>query len=593
MISRARLLIAGTGAAVASVFAYKNDTADRDKVKRGPLLKLPDRKHTLEALDTEHYDIVVVGGGATGCGVALDAVTRGLKVALIERDDYASGTSSRSTKLIHGGVRYLEKAVKNLDKEQYALVVEALRERENLLKIAPHVANELAILVPLYKWWEVPYLFAGLKLYDILAWYHRRPSDPGVSGAYVMGRTQTLAAFPQLIPDGLKAGIVYYDGQHDDAAMTLMVALTAAEKGAALANHVEVTELLKNEEGKVNGVRARDTETGKVISISATAVVNATGCFTDKVLDYDAKQEDEPSSLVVPSQGLHVILPQHFTPTNMGLLEPSTSDGRVLFLLPWLGRVVAGTTDAPTEITDRPAPRQDDVDFVIEELNKKLSTDLELTRKSVRSAWTGIRPLVKHPDRAGTADIPRTHFVYVSESGLVTIAGGKWTTYRQMAEDTLDEAIKAHPALKPPKPSSTSNTMLLGGDGYARTLPHVLVQKYRVEFELASHLAARYGDRAFDVIEMSDPHKPLVAGFPYLQGEVVYSCRHEQARTIVDVLARRTRLAFLDYEASKRAVPTIAELMTKELQWDAATAKAQTEDALAFLETMRMPEAQS
>eukprot|EP00045_Choanoeca_perplexa_P007531 m.69223 g.69223 ORF g.69223 m.69223 type:complete len:593 (-) comp14109_c0_seq1:453-2231(-) len=592
MLARLRYLGAGVGAAAVAAYTWSNSDEMHPKVSRGPLLKLPSRSLVMETLDKEHYDLVVIGGGATGCGVALDAVTRGLKVALVERDDFAAGTSSRSTKLIHGGVRYLEKAVKSLDKEQYELVVEALRERENLLRIAPHVANELAILVPLYKWWEVPYLFAGLKLYDLLAWYHRRPEDPGVSGAYLMSREKALDAFPQLTPKGLKAGIVYYDGQHDDAAMTLMVALTAAEKGAAVLNHTEATQFLKDSNGRINGVQVKDLETGKTATISATAVVNATGCFTDQILDLDTKEsQSEPSHLVVPSQGLHVVLPQHFCPPNMGMLEPSTSDGRVMFLLPWLGRVVAGTTDAPTEITDRPSPRQGDIDFVLSELNNKLATDLELSRASVRSAWTGIRPLVKHPERQGTADIPRTHFVYVSDSGLVTIAGGKWTTYRQMAEDTLDETLKAHPLLKAPKPSSTCNTMLLGGDGFARTLPHVLVQKYRIPFDLASHLASRYGDRAFDVIEMSDAHKRLAPDFPYLQGEVVFSCRHEQARTIVDVLARRTRLAFLDYEASKQAVPLVCELMAAELNWDAKTQKAQQHDALQFLETMRMPDA--
>eukprot|EP01147_Barroeca_monosierra_P001318 gene1318-5_t len=556
--------------------------------RRGDPLVLPSREKQLSDLGNKDFDVLVIGGGATGSGVALDAASRGLRVALIEQDDFSAGTSSRSTKLLHGGVRYLEKAMLNMDLEQYGMVKEALRERETLLRIAPHIARDIPILVPIYRWWELPYMYAGLKLYDFIAWMNKKKEDMPVPSCYMMGRRATSRAFPQLNTKGLRGGIVYHDGQHDDAGMGLAIALTAAQNGAVVANHVSAIGLLKEHVGEgvsdqTIGARARDEITGKEFDIHAKMVINATGCFTDSILKMDNPAQ---SNVVVPSQGVHIVLPAHFCPPNLGMLEPSSSDGRVIFFLPWAGRVVAGTTDSEVDVSRTPEPRQEDIDFIISELNKKLCPDLQIQPDNVLAAWSGIRPLVKQPDAANTESLPRTHFVHVSPSGLVTIAGGKWTTYRQMAEDTVDEALRQRPDIVPSSPTRTRQIYLVGGEHYSQTLPHSLVSKYKIDMETASYLAARYGDKAFHVLDISQNANHLVQDFPYLENEIIYACRNEYAITVEDVIARRLRLAFLDNHASLAALDRIVELMATELNWNAAQRRKQKENCLAFLRTM-------
>lgn len=523
-------------------------------------------------LEREAFDLLVVGGGATGAGVALDAATRGLSVALVERDDYSAGTSSRSTKLIHGGVRYLEKAVKEFDRSQFALVRDALRERAVLIKIAPHLARPLPLVTPLYNWLQVPYFMTGLKMYDWLA------GKANLAPSRFVDAKEALQRFPMLKADGLRGGVVYYDGQFDDARMNVAIALTAAEQGACVVNHAEVTGL-RRAGGRIAGATVRDRESGREIEVDATVVVNATGPFTDAV-----RRMDDPAAapMLTASSGIHVVLDARFAPPETGLLIPETEDGRVLFLLPWQGHTLVGTTDAPAEIEAHPKATEDEIEYVLRHVRKYFSVPVE--RSDVLSTWSGLRPLVSDPDAADTAGVSRDHVVNTSESGLVTIAGGKWTTYRKMALDGVDEAIRVGGLSA--GPSRTIDLPLVGGAEYAPTGAGELQERFGLAPDVASHLNAAYGDRAEQVARLAQDEglaERLAEGHAYLEAEVVHAARHEDARTGVDVLARRMRLAFLDQQASLAAVDRVTELLTAELGWDEARAASDRADTLAYL----------
>nr|XP_023477732.1 glycerol-3-phosphate dehydrogenase, mitochondrial isoform X1 [Equus caballus] len=545
----------------------------------------PSREAQLLTLqNTSEFDILVIGGGATGCGCALDAVTRGLKTALVERDDFSSGTSSRSTKLIHGGVRYLQKAIMKLDIEQYRMVKEALHERANLLEIAPHLSAPLPIMLPIYKWWQLPYYWIGIKLYDLVA------GSNCLKSSYVLSKSRALEHFPMLQKDKLVGAIVYYDGQHNDARMNLAIALTAARYGAATANYMEVVSLLKKTDpqtGKerVSGARCKDVLTGQEFDVRAKCVINATGPFTDTVRKMDDKNA---TAICQPSAGVHIVMPGYYSPESMGLLDPATSDGRVIFFLPWQKMTIAGTTDTPTDVTPHPIPSEEDINFILNEVRNYLSCDVEVRRGDVLAAWSGIRPLVTDPKSADTQSISRNHVVDISESGLITIAGGKWTTYRSMAEDTINAAIKTHD-LKA-GPSRTVGLFLQGGKDWSPTLYIRLVQDYGLESEVAQHLAATYGDKAFEVAKMASVTGKrwpivgvrLVSEFPYIEAEVKYGIK-EYACTAVDMISRRTRLAFLNVQAAEEALPRIVELMGRELNWDDYKKQEELETARKFL----------
>ncbi|XP_078537843.1 glycerol-3-phosphate dehydrogenase, mitochondrial isoform X2 [Lissotriton helveticus] len=547
--------------------------------------ELPSREAQLMTLEnTKEFDVLVIGGGATGCGCALDAVTRGLKTALVERDDFASGTSSRSTKLIHGGVRYLQKAIMRLDLEQYKLVKEALHERANLLEIAPHLSAPLPIMLPVYKWWQLPYYWVGIKAYDLVA------GSQCLKSSYILSKSKALELFPMLRKDKLVGAIVYYDGQHNDARMNLAIALTAARYGAATANYTEVVSLLKKtdpESGatRVCGARCKDVLTGKEFDVNAKCVINATGPFTDSLRKMD---DQEVANICQPSAGVHIVMPGYYSPDNMGLLDPATSDGRVIFFLPWAKMTIAGTTDTPTEVTHHPIPTEEDINFILTEVRNYLSCDVEVRRGDVLAAWSGIRPLVTNPHSKDTQSISRNHVVDVSESGVVTIAGGKWTTYRAMAEDTLEAVIRAH-NLKA-GPCKTVGLVLEGGKDWTPTLYIRLVQDYGLESEVAQHLASAYGDKAFEVAKLAKVTgkrwpivgKRLVSEFPYIEAEVKYAMK-EYACTAVDVISRRTRLAFLNVQAAEEALPRIVDIMGKELNWNDVKKAEELEKAKTFL----------
>ncbi|XP_006020428.1 glycerol-3-phosphate dehydrogenase, mitochondrial isoform X3 [Alligator sinensis] len=546
---------------------------------------LPAREDQLLALqNTSEFDVLIIGGGATGSGCALDAVTRGLKTALVERDDFSSGTSSRSTKLIHGGVRYLQKAIMKLDFEQYKMVKEALHERANLLEIAPHLSSPLPIMLPVYKWWQLPYYWVGIKLYDLVA------GSQCLKSSYVLSKSRALELFPMLQKDRLVGAIVYYDGQHNDARMNLAIALTAARYGAATANYTEVVHLLKKTDPKsgkerVCGAHCRDVLTGQEFDVKAKCVINATGPFTDSVRKMD---DQEVANICQPSAGVHIVMPGYYSPDNMGLLDPATSDGRVIFFLPWEKMTVAGTTDTPTDITPHPIPKEEDINFILNEVRNYLSCDVEVRRGDVLAAWSGIRPLVTDPNSKDTQSISRNHIVAVSDSGLVTIAGGKWTTYRSMAQDTIDAAVQAHNLMA--GSSKTVGLLLQGAKDWSPTLYIRLVQDYGLESEVAQHLASTYGDKAFEVAKIAQVTgkrwpivgKRLVSEFPYIEAEVIYGVK-EYACTVVDMISRRTRLAFLNVQAADEALPRIVDIMGKELNWSEQWKKEELAAAKKFL----------
>jgi glycerol-3-phosphate dehydrogenase len=487
------------------------------------------------------YDLAVVGGGATGLGVALDGALRGLRVVLIESHDFAKGTSSRATKLVHGGVRYLAQG-------NISLVREALHERTNLLDNAPHLAQRLAFVMPSYRWWETPFYGIGLKMYDVLA------GKAGLGSTEFMGSARTRACLPTVSPLNLCGGVKYWDGQFDDARLALVLARTAAAQGALLVNYCEATGLI-HENGKVAGVRCRDTETGQAMDLRAGCVVNATGVWVDTLRRQDGEAVGRVSKpIVAPSQGVHLVVDREFLQSDHALMVPKTADGRVLFAVPWLGKVILGTTDTPRkDLAREPEPFAEEVAFILNESARYLQRAPR--REDVRSVWVGLRPLVKPPEDDGgnTKAISREHTVAVSRSGLVTVTGGKWTTYRAMAEDVLGKCKEAGLLPKTLPASSTAHHRLVGAPAPDAPMTGICEAP-------GSHL---YGSER-PLLEQLPGHSTMLA--PNLSESMVrFAARYEYARTVEDVLARRNRLLFLDAAAAATAAPAVAAVLSEEL----------------------------
>ncbi|CAN6710583.1 unnamed protein product [Malus baccata var. baccata] len=541
-------------------------------------------------------DILVIGGGATGCGVALDATTRGLRVGLVEREDFSSGTSSRSTKLIHGGVRYLEKAVFNLDYGQLKLVFHALEERKQVIDNAPHLCHALPCMTPCFDWFEVVYYWMGLKMYDLVAALRLLH----VSRYY--SAQESVELFPTLARKGnnksLKGTVVYYDGQMNDARLNVGLACTAALAGAAVLNHAEVVDLLKDEaSNRTIGARIRDNLSGKEFDTYAKVVVNAAGPFCDslrKMTDQDAKP------MICPSSGVHIVLPDYYSPEGMGLIVPKTKDGRVVFMLPWLGRTIAGTTDSNTPITLLPEPHEDEIQFILDAICDYLN--VKVRRTDVLSAWSGIRPLATDPSAKSTESISRDHVVCEDYPGLVTITGGKWTTYRGMAEDAVNAAIKSG-KLTPENGCLTSKLQIVGGDGWDPASFTVIAQQYVrmknshgkvvpgvMDTAAAKHLSHAYGtlaERVAAIAQNENLGKRLAHGYPFLEAEVAYCARNEYCESAIDFIARRSRLAFLDTDAASRALLRVIEILATEHNWDDSRQKYELEKAKEFLKTFK------
>ena len=482
----------------------------------------------------EAWDLIVVGGGATGVGVALDAAARGYEVLLLEQHDFGKGTSSRSTKLVHGGVRYLEQG-------NVSLVMEALKERGLLRQNAPHLVSDLAFVVPNYEWWEAPFYGIGLKVYNALAGKY------GFGPSEILSREETLERLPTIQTDGLRGGVVYYDGQFDDARLLVNMAVTAVEQGGTLLNYAPVTALTRDPEGYVDGVRGRDLESGREFEARAKIVINAAGPFCDAV-----RRLADPSAqaMIAPSQGVHLVFARDFLPGANAIMVPHTTDGRVLFAIPWHGHTLVGTTDTPVpEATLEPRPFEEEIDFILENAERYLSKPP--TRQDILSVYVGIRPLVRSGDAKSTATLSRDHTIHIDGSGLLTITGGKWTTYRNMAEDCVNQAAEL--AQLPERPCPTKHLNIHGF--------HRSASKFGA--------LAVYGSDALGIQDLMrtepDLAAPLHPSLPYCGAEVVWSARFEMARTVEDVLARRTRALFLNAGAAMAMAPRVAELLAREL----------------------------
>jgi glycerol-3-phosphate dehydrogenase len=500
----------------------------------------------LESQADQQWDVVVIGGGATGVGIALDAVTRGYKTVLLEKSDFAKGTSSRSTKLVHGGVRYLAQG-------DVFLVMEALAERGRMLKNAPHLTTNQEFIIPVYTLFDVILYNTGLKFYDILA------GRLSLGRSYFINRKKTLERLPNLKPEGLKGGIVYHDGQFDDSRMVVALAGSCVKNGGLVLNYFNVTRLLKDERGKITGVKATDQTAGKDYELRSKVVINATGVFADEVL-----RLDNPSAqhIIKPSQGVHIVLDGSFLQGNSAIMIPKTDDGRVLFAIPWYGKVVVGTTDTPLEkISEEPVALDEEINFILRTASRYLVKAPD--KKDILSVFAGLRPLASDPaNPQSTKEISRRHKIIVSNSGLVTITGGKWTTYRCMAEETLDRAIKA--GLIERRKCITKEVLLdqmIGQD-----------KENRLRI---------YGSGADEIGALVRQHpemgNKISESLPYTIAEIVWICRNEMAVNVEDILSRRTRALLLDARESEKVAPAIAEIMARELGHDKSWIAEQSE----------------
>jgi len=532
------------------------------------------QEHLSRLQGGEEFDLLVIGGGATGCGIALDAATRGLRVALVERDDFAQGTSSKSTKLVHGGVRYLEKAILKADRDQFDLVREGLRERGRLLRNAPHLAHAIRLMTPVRTWFQAAYIFAGLVLYDLLA------GRLSLGRSRIVGRAKAQKLFPQLDLDGYVAAVVYYDGQFNDARMAVALARTAAAHGAVCANHVEATGLLKDG-GRIRGAHVRDRLGGGAWTIKARGVVNATGPFADAI-----RRMDDPAaaSMLKASSGIHILLAAGTTPPDLSLMIPSTEDGRVLFMIPWQGHVLFGTTDEPAAIEFDPAPAGKDVDYLLRYASAYLRRPV--SRQDILAVWNGLRPLVFDPKKKNTQELARTHVLDMSASGLLTMAGGKWTSYRSMAEDAVDAACAAF-GLGNGRACATRELRLLGSRAYLPDAWRDLAAREGLDPALARSLCALYGDEAKRVLELGrklDLMHPLHPAHPYIGAEVAFAVRHEMAVHLGDVLLRRLPLGLVEMRHALEAAPAVAAIMGRELGWDEARRASEVESVGRLLD---------
>ncbi len=496
------------------------------------------------------WDFIVIGGGATGLGIAVDAASRGFSTVLLEQSDFAKATSGRSTKLVHGGVRYLQKG-------DVALVREALRERGYLRKNAPHLVKNQRFIIGNYKWWEKPFYTVGLTLYDMLS------GTMSLGRSLPVSRKEVIRRIPQIVREKLKGGVVYHDGQFDDARLAINLMQTAAEKGAVIVNYTKVTHLLKDPDGQISGITAEDLIDGGSITLKGKCIINATGIFVDSIIQMDNPSE---KPMVRPSQGVHLVVDSSFLGGDDAIMVPKTSDGRVMFGVPWHNRVILGTTDIPvTEFVLEPKALNEEVDFILETAGRYLVKKPQ--RSDVLCVFAGLRPLAaprNHADSAKTKEISRSHKLVTSPSGLVTITGGKWTTYRQMAEDTVNMALKVKGL--PFRPCRTRNMKI---HGY-------------MENPDRSEWIYIYGSDRQEIIELQNENPEyamkLHDDFDFTAGEVVWAVRKEMARTVDDVLARRVRALFLDAKASVVMAPKVAAIMAAELQRNSEWEKQQIED---------------
>jgi len=507
---------------------------------------------------TTPWDIVIIGGGATGMGCAVDAASRGFEVLLLEQHDFGKGTSSRSTKLVHGGVRYLEQG-------NISLVMEALKERGILRQNAPHVVRDLAFIVPNYDWWEMPFYGAGLKVYDLLAAKYR------FGKSQILSKEETLKRLPTIKTEGLRGGVIYYDGQFDDTRLLINLAQTAAEHGAVILNYTRVFGFEKNAHDMIDTVKFSGEETGQVFQVEARVVINAAGAFCDRVREMtDAGGE----KLISPSQGAHIVLDRSFLPSENAIMIPRTDDGRVLFAIPWHDHTLVGTTDTPVgEAELEPKALEEEIEFILHTSQKYLHKPP--ARADILSVFAGIRPLVKEGGSKNTAELSRGHTIEINSAGMLTVTGGKWTTYRRMAEDAVNQAV-----MLADLPEKNCRTKELKIHGFCEDAENFGGLSF-------------YGSDAVEIYKIIEADKTLGEklhpDLPYCAAEIVWAARNEMARTVEDALARRTRALFLNAKAAIEMAPKTAGIMARELKkdeiWQAQQVEAFTRTAQNYLVT--------
>jgi glycerol-3-phosphate dehydrogenase len=517
------------------------------------------RGEELKNIAGRSFDVGVIGGGATGAACALDAQLRGLRVVMFDAGDFAGATSSAATKIIHGGVRYLEEAIKDVDPKEYHVVVRALHERVRMLDNAPHLTRRLEFLVPSYHWLDVAYLDIGLKIYDWLAGSAR------ISPSKYVSREETLKRMPQLKRDGLLGSVAYADGQFDDARYNLALVQSFAHAGGNTLNYARVTGFRRDSAGRLSGAQVTDQITADTFTVDARVIVNATGPFSDSIRQLATPSLPQRMRL---SKGVHILLPLDVFPSEEAMLIPKTDDGRVLFVVPWGGRLLVGTTEQEVSAGDELFVSREDVDFMLTQFNKYL--ERPVLPSEIVSGFAGARPLVSADENQSTKKIARDDVIEIdAASGLISIMGGKWTTHRAMAEDTIDAVQKALGI--PVTECPTRAHLLHGGEGFPSDFWEELALIYPLSKETAQHLAAKFGTSAWNVLELTRVNRnlaqPILPGSPPIQAEVVYSVREELATTIEDVLARRLGVQFYSWREAIHAAPVVGSLMAEELQW--------------------------
>ncbi len=517
-------------------------------------------------MNTNNYDIIIIGGGATGSGIALDASYRGFKTLLLEKNDFSEGTSSRSTKLVHGGVRYLEAAFKKLDINQFNLVKEGLKERSRLLKNAPHLCSRLTLVTPMYKLWELPYMFAGLTMYDLIS------GKRGLGRSSIVFKNKMISDFPSIKKKGLVGGVKYYDGSFNDARLNISLLQSAKKYNCDCKNYHEVNGFIYKDK-KISGLRVKDSINDKEFEVHAPIIINATGAFSDEVRLLDDKNTKK---LLDISSGIHIVLDKKYLPSKEGLMIPKTQDGRVLFILPWMGKCLVGTTDEPTKLSGHPEVAEKDIEYILKHL--EIYFDLKIDKKEILSSWSGIRPLVAVDKNASTSSIVREHLIVKSNSGLVSIIGGKWTTYRKMAEEVVDYVISEYDLEK--KECGTKKLKLVGSENFTKEL-----KVDSLDEETSKHLICMYGDKADEVPKCVSKIKKLHPRYSYINAEVVYSIREEFVKKPIDFLVRRSNIALIDIEVAKEMLDTVLDIMQKELNWDDEKVQNERKETLLILNT--------
>uniref|UniRef100_A0A1I7U8F5 Glycerol-3-phosphate dehydrogenase n=1 Tax=Caenorhabditis tropicalis TaxID=1561998 RepID=A0A1I7U8F5_9PELO len=524
---------------------------EASKYDKELLKDLPSRESLVDSIKNEkQFDVLVIGGGSAGAGIALDAQTRGLKTAMVEYGDYCCGTSSKSSKLLHGGVKYLETALKDFDYEHYKIVKKGLNERLNVMKATPFLSHSFPVLVPAYN------------------------------------KEEAIEICPTIKKEGLRGGMIYYDGQQNDARLVIVVALTAIRYGAKCVNHTECIGLLKDAEGKVNGAIVKDHISGETYKIHSKVVVNATGPFNDHIRKM---ADDTQKPIIYECSGIHLTVAKYFCPGNTGLINPKSSDGRVIFAFPWENVTIVGTTDDSSTASHSPTVSERELQYIMEEMNRAFAKEYQIKREDIVSVWSGIRGLVWDPRKKDHRTLHRGHVIDVGPTGLVTIAGGKLTTFRHMAEETMDKVVDVH-KLENAKPCVTRGLKFEGGHNYNPMLYRTISREYGLEEEVATHLCETYGDKVYEVLKLcksTDKKFPAIGhrlhpDFPFLEAEVRYAVK-EYARIPADILARRTRLCLLDARAAKQVLPRVVSIMADELGWTPMEQKRHYDEGIKFL----------